>query len=43
VLAQASAGFLGSTTVCASSSLAAIGGVELKGFEGLGKGTKKIK
>jgi hypothetical protein len=25
------------------ASLAAIGGVELKGFEGLGKGTKKIK
>jgi VCBS repeat-containing protein len=43
VLAQASVGFLGSTAVSAASSLAAIGGVELKGFEGLGKGLKKIK
>jgi VCBS repeat-containing protein len=43
ILAQASVGFLGSTTVSAASSLAAIGGVELKGFEGLGKGARKIK
>ncbi|QOL49084.1 beta strand repeat-containing protein [Massilia litorea] len=45
VLAQASSGFLGSTTAFGGgqASLAAIGGVELKGFEGLGKGTKKIK
>ena len=43
VLAQASVGFLGSTTASGSVSLAAIGGVELKGFEGLGKGLKKIK
>jgi hypothetical protein len=43
VLAQASAGFLGSTIASASAALSSVGGIELKGFEGLGKGTKKIK
>jgi VCBS repeat-containing protein len=45
VLAQASSGFLGSTTAFGGGqvSLTAIGGATLKGFEGLGNGTKKIK
>jgi hypothetical protein len=45
VLAQATAGFLGSTTAFGGGqvSLAAIGGATLKGFEGLGNGAKKIK
>jgi VCBS repeat-containing protein len=45
VLAQASSGFLGSTTAFGGGqvSLAAIGGATLKGFEGLGNGAKKIK
>ena len=45
VLAQASAGFLGSTTAFGGgqASLAAIGGATLKGFEGLGNGARKIK
>ena len=45
VLAQASSGFLGSTTAFGGGqvSLAAIGGATLKGFEGLGNGARKIK
>ena len=45
VLAQATSGFLGSTTAFGGGqvSLAAIGGATLRGFEGLGNGAKKIK
>ncbi|MFC5460638.1 beta strand repeat-containing protein [Massilia niabensis] len=44
-LAKATFGFLGSSTAFGGGglSLSGSGGVELKGFEGLGKGTKKLK
>ncbi|MDB5746177.1 MAG: hypothetical protein JWP72_1025 [Massilia sp.] len=44
-LAKATFGFLGSTTAFGGGalSLSGTGGVELKGFDGLGKGTKKLK
>ncbi len=44
-IAKASFGFLGSTTVFGGGALSvsAIGGVELKGFAGLGQGARKIK
>jgi VCBS repeat-containing protein len=44
-LAQATVGFLGSTSGFGGVGLSLSGtaGVELKGFDGLGKGTKKIK
>ncbi|MFL6675370.1 MAG: VCBS domain-containing protein [Massilia sp.] len=45
VVSKATAGYLGSTSTIGSSalSLAAGAGTDLKGFEGLGKGLKKIK
>ena len=45
VLAKATLGFLGSTLAFGGGGLSLSGsaGVELKGFEGLGKGTKKLK
>ncbi|MGX4640269.1 beta strand repeat-containing protein [Massilia sp. SYSU DXS3249] len=45
VLAKATLGFLGSTVAFGGGGLSLSGsaGVELKGFEGLGKGTKKLK
>jgi VCBS repeat-containing protein len=45
VVSKATAGYLGSTSTIGSSplSLAAGAGTDLKGFDGLGKGVKKIK
>jgi VCBS repeat-containing protein len=45
VLSKATTGYLGSTSIIGSNSLslAAGSGTDLKGFDGLGKGLKKIK